>query len=174
MMTQKPPIRIIAPGRTFRYENDQTHAPMFHQFELLVIDQGITMAHLRGTVLEFCRAFFQIDDLPIRFRPSFFPFTEPGAEVDMGCERKNGKIRLGPYGQWLELGGCGMVHPTVLRNCGIDPDHYQGFALGFGIDRIAMLKYGIPDVRSFFESDTRWLKHYGFSVLQQPNLATGL
>ena len=174
MMTQKPPIRVIAPGRTFRYENDQTHAPMFHQFELLVIDQGITMSHLRGTVLEFARAFFQIDDLPIRFRPSFFPFTEPSAEVDMGCERKDGKIRLGPYGQWLELGGCGMVHPNVLRNCGIDPDEYQGFALGFGIDRIAMLKYGIPDVRSFFESDVRWLKHYGFNVLQQPNLATGL
>ena len=174
MINEKPPIRVIAPGRTFRYENDQTHAPMFHQFELLVIDENVTMAHLRGTVMEFCRTFFQIDDLPIRFRPSFFPFTEPSAEVDLGCDRKGGKLKLGNYGDWLELGGCGMVHPEVLKNCGIDPDRYQGFALGFGIDRIAMLKYGIPDVRSFFESDTRWLAHYGFSALNQPSLATGL
>jgi phenylalanyl-tRNA synthetase alpha chain len=174
MIAEKPPIRVIAPGRTYRYENDQTHAPMFHQFELLVIDENVTMAHLHGTILEFCRTFFQIDDLPIRFRPSFFPFTEPSAEVDLGCDRKGGKLKLGNYGDWLELGGCGMVHPNVLKNCGIDPDRYQGFALGFGIDRIAMLKYGIPDVRSFFDSDIRWLKHYGFGALQQPSLATGL
>ncbi len=174
MMERKPPIRIIAPGRTFRNEDDATHSPMFHQFELLAIDENVTMANLRWTVQEFGRAFFGIDDLPVRFRPSFFPFTEPSAEVDLGCERKGGKLRLGNHGDWLELGGCGMVHPTVLKNCGIDPDKYQGFALGFGIDRIAMLKYGIPHVKSFFDSDLRWMKHYGFSILNQPGMATGL
>jgi phenylalanyl-tRNA synthetase alpha chain len=174
LMNNKPPIRVIAPGRTFRYENDQTHAPMFHQFDLVVIDENITMANLRWTVQEFGRAYFGIDDLPVRFRPSFFPFTEPSAEVDIGCDRKSGTLRLGNFGDWLEIGGCGMIHPNVLKNCGIDPDRYQGFAWGFGIERVAMLKYGIPDVRSFFESDLRWLRHYGFSALSQPNLATGL
>ncbi len=174
MMNKTPPIRIVSPGRTFRNENDQTHSPMFHQFELLAIDENISMAHLRWTVMEFARAFFGIDDLPVRFRPSFFPFTEPSAELDLGCDRKGGKLKLGNYGDWLELGGCGMVHPNVLKNCGIDPERYQGFALGFGVERIAMLKYGIPDIRSFYEADMRWLKHYGFSMLDQPSLAMGL
>ena len=174
MMEAGLPIRIITPGRVYRSDSDQTHSPMFHQVEALVIDETASMANLRWTIAEFCRAFFQIDDLPIRFRPSFFPFTEPSAEVDIGCDRKGGRMKLGNHGDWLEILGCGMVHPNVLKNCGIDPDRYQGFALGMGIDRIAMLKYGIPDLRSFFESDIRWLKHYGFSALQQPSLATGL
>ena len=175
MMEAGLPIRIITPGRVYRSDDlDQTHSPMFHQIEALVIDESASMANLRWVIAEFCRTFFQIDDLPVRFRPSFFPFTEPSAEVDIGCDRKGGKLKLGNHGDWLEILGCGMVHPNVLKNCGIDPDRYQGFALGMGIDRIAMLKYGIPDLRSFFESDIRWLKHYGFSALQQPNLATGL
>ena len=171
MMNQQPPIRIIAPGRTYRCDYDMTHTPMFHQFEGLVIDEATNMGHLKGCLLDFLRAFFGIEDLPLRFRPSYFPFTEPSAEIDIGCSRKNGELKLGNYGDWLEIGGCGMVHPNVLRNCGIDPEKYQGFAFGTGIERLAMLKYGIPDLRTFFEADMRWLKHYGFVPLDMPNLA---
>ncbi len=171
MLNEKPPIRVIAPGRTYRCDYDMTHTPMFHQFEGLVIDEKTHMGHLKGCLLDFLRAFFGIDDLPIRFRPSFFPFTEPSAEVDIGCSRRGGELKLGNYGDWLEIAGAGMVHPNVLRNCGIDPDKYQGFAFGTGIERLAMLKYGIPDLRTFFESDLRWLKHYGFVPLDIPNPA---
>ncbi|WP_395676421.1 phenylalanine--tRNA ligase subunit alpha [Inquilinus sp.] len=174
MLSQKPPIRIVAPGRTFRSDYDQTHTPMFHQIEGLVIDEAIHMGHLRGCLIEFCRAFFDVPDLPLRFRPSFFPFTEPSAEVDIGCSRKGGELKLGNYGDWLEILGCGMVHPKVLEACGIDSTRYQGFAFGMGIERPAMLKYGIPDLRTFFEADLRWLKHYGFVPLDVPSLATGL
>jgi phenylalanyl-tRNA synthetase alpha chain len=174
MLTQKPPIRIIAPGRTYRSDYDMTHTPMFHQVEGLAIDETIHMGHLRGCLTEFCRAFFQIDDLPLRFRPSFFPFTEPSAEIDIGCSRKGGELKIGNFGDWLEIGGCGMVHSKVLTNCGIDPAKYQGFAFGMGIERMAMLKYGIPDLRTFFDADLRWLRHYGFSVLDQPSLGLGL
>lgn len=171
MLAQKPPIRIIAPGRTYRCDYDQTHTPMFHQVEGLVIDEATHMGHLKGCVMDFLRAFFGIDDLPVRFRPSYFPFTEPSAEVDIGCSRKGGELKLGAYGDWLEILGCGMVHPNVLRNCGIDPEKYQGFAFGMGIERLAMLKYGIPDLRTFFDADLRWLKHYGFMPLDIPNPA---
>ncbi|MGE4351891.1 MAG: phenylalanine--tRNA ligase subunit alpha [Bdellovibrionales bacterium] len=171
MTSQKPPIRIIAPGRTFRCDSDMTHTPMFSQFEGLVIDEKTNMGHLKGCLLDFLRAFFGIDDLPLRFRPSYFPFTEPSAEVDIGCSRKGGELKLGNYGDWLEIGGCGMVNSNVLRNCGIDPEKYQGFAFGTGIERLAMLKYGIPDLRTFFEADMRWLKHYGFVPLDIPNPA---
>jgi len=174
MLANKPPIRVICPGRTFRSDYDMTHTPMFHQVEGLVIDEATNMAHLKGCLLEFCRAFFDVDDLPIRFRPSFFPFTEPSAEVDIGCSRKGGELKLGNHGDWLEILGCGMVHPNVLSACGIDPQKYQGFAFGMGIERIAMLKYGIPDLRTFFEADLRWLKHYGFVPLDVPSLAQGL
>jgi len=171
MLSTKPPIRVIAPGRTFRYENDMTHAPMFHQFEALVIDEETHMGHLKGCAMDILRAFFGIKDLPVRFRPSYFPFTEPSAEIDIGCSRKGGELKIGNYGDWLEIGGSGMVHANVLRNCKIDPEKYQGFAFGWGIERIAMLKYGIPDVRNFFEADLRWLKHYGFLPLDIPNPA---
>ncbi len=171
MMKQKPPIRIIAPGRTYRCDYDMTHTPMFHQIEALMIDETTNMGHLKGCLLDFLRAFFGIKDLPLRFRPSYFPFTEPSAEVDIGCSRKGGELKLGNFGDWLEIGGSGMVHPNVLRNCNIDPDKYQGFAFGMGIERLAMLKYGIPDLRTFFEADTRWLKHYGFVPLDIPNQA---
>ncbi|MDX9690577.1 MAG: phenylalanine--tRNA ligase subunit alpha [Proteobacteria bacterium] len=171
MLKDKPPIRIIAPGRTYRCDYDMTHTPMFHQFEGLVIDEKTNMGHLKGCLLDFLRAFFGIDDLPLRFRPSYFPFTEPSAEVDIGCSRKGGELKLGNYGDWLEIGGCGMVNAAVLRNCGVDPDKYQGFAFGTGIERLAMLKYGIPDLRTFFEADIRWLKHYGFVPLDIPNPA---
>ncbi len=174
MMSQQPPIRIIAPGRTYRSDYDMTHTPMFHQVEGLVIDEATNMGHLRGCLTEFLRAFFQIDDLPLRFRPSFFPFTEPSAEADIGCSRKGGQLKLGNHGDWLEILGCGMVHPKVLENCGIDSTRYQGFAFGMGIERIAMLKYGIPDLRTFFDADLRWLRHYGFSFLDQPSLGLGL
>ncbi len=173
MLKEKPPIRIIVPGRTFRCDYDATHAPMFHQFEGLVIDESTHMGHLRGCLMDFLRAFFGIQDLPVRFRPSHFPFTEPSAEVDIGCSRKGGELKLGNYGDWLEIAGCGMVHPNVLRNCNVDPERYQGFAFGMGIERIAMLKYGIPDLRTFFEADVRWLKHYGFAALDIPNPALG-
>jgi phenylalanyl-tRNA synthetase alpha chain len=175
MLNQKPPIRIIAPGRVYRYDSDATHSPMFHQIEGLVIDEigKITMAHLKGVLLDFYRAYFGVTDLPVRFRPSFFPFTEPSAEFDLGCSRKNGEIKIGNFGDWLEMGGCGMVHPNVLSACGIDPTQYQGFAFGMGIDRAAMLKYGIPDIRNFFEGDVRWMKHYGFVPLDVPSLALG-
>ncbi|MDR3425743.1 MAG: phenylalanine--tRNA ligase subunit alpha [Alphaproteobacteria bacterium] len=171
MREQKPPIRIIAPGRTYRCDYDMTHTPMFHQVEGLVIDEATHMGHLKGCLLDFLREFFGIDDLPIRFRPSYFPFTEPSAEVDIGCSRKGGELKLGNFGDWLEILGCGMVHPNVLKNCGIDPEKYQGFAFGMGIERLAMLKYGIPDLRTFFDADLRWLKHYGFMPLDIPNPA---
>ncbi|GLR79872.1 phenylalanine--tRNA ligase subunit alpha [Azospirillum oryzae] len=174
MLNNKPPIRIIAPGRTYRSDYDMTHTPMFHQIEGLVIDEATNMGHLKGCLVEFCRAFFDVDDLPLRFRPSFFPFTEPSAEVDIGCSRKGGELKLGNYGDWLEILGCGMVHPNVLEACGIDSTRYQGFAFGMGVERVAMLKYGIPDLRTFFEADLRWLKHYGFAALDIPNIAHGL
>ncbi|MBF0394121.1 MAG: phenylalanine--tRNA ligase subunit alpha [Alphaproteobacteria bacterium] len=174
MLGTKPPIRIIAPGRTYRCDSDMTHTPMFHQVEGLVIDEATHMGHLKGCLVEFVRTYFEIDDVPARFRPSFFPFTEPSAEMDIGCSRKGGELRIGAGSDWLEILGCGMVHPNVLKACGIDPDKYQGFAFGMGIERIAMLKYGIPDLRTFFDSDLRWLRHYGFSALDVPTLPGGL
>ena len=174
MMTQKPPIRVIIPGRTYRCDSDQTHTPMFHQVEGLVIDKGSHMGHLKWILAEFCKAFFEVDDVKMRFRPSFFPFTEPSVEVDIQCSRKGGEIRFGEGEDWLEILGCGMVHPNVIRHCGLDPDEYQGFAWGMGIDRIAMLKYGMPDLRPFFEADVRWLSHYGFRPLDLPTLTGGL
>jgi phenylalanyl-tRNA synthetase alpha chain len=171
MQKQKPPIRIIAPGRAYRCDYDMTHTPMFHQFEALVIDETTHMGHLKGCLIDFLRAFFGIADLPVRFRPSYFPFTEPSAEVDIGCSRKGGELKLGDFGDWLEIGGSGMVHANVLKYCGIDPERHQGFAFGMGVERLAMLKYGIPDLRTFFEADIRWLKHYGFVPLDIPNLA---
>jgi len=173
MQAQKPPIRIIVPGRTFRSDHDATHSPMFHQVEGLVIDKHVHMGHLKGCLIEFCRAFFDIDDLPVRFRPSYFPFTEPSAEVDIGCSREGGGLKIGAGADWLEILGSGMVHPKVLANCGLDPAEYQGFAFGMGIERIAMLKYGIPDLRTFYDSDLRWLRHYGFAALDQPSLIIG-
>jgi phenylalanyl-tRNA synthetase alpha chain len=174
MMSEKPPLRIIVPGRTFRSDHDATHSPMFHQVEGLVIDKSTHMGHLKGCLIEFCRAFFDIDDLPVRFRPSYFPFTEPSAEVDIGCSREGGGLKIGAGGDWLEILGSGMVHPKVLVNCGLDPAEYQGFAFGMGIERIAMLKYGIPDLRTFYESDLRWLRHYGFLPLDVPSVSGGL
>jgi phenylalanyl-tRNA synthetase alpha chain len=174
MQKTRPPIRIIVPGRTFRADSDATHSPMFHQLEGLVVDETTHMGHLKGTLVEFCRAIFGVDDLPVRFRPSYFPFTEPSAEVDIGCSRKGGTLRIGAGEDWLEILGCGMVHPRVLENCGIDPMRYQGYAFGMGVERIAMLKYGIPDLRTFFESDLRWLRHYGFVPLEAPSLVRGL
>ncbi len=171
MQNQKPPIRVIIPGRTYRSDYDMTHTPMFHQMEGLLIDKATHMGHLKGCLIEFCKRFFEVDELPTRFRPSFFPFTEPSAEMDIGCSRKGGELKIGAGDSWLEILGCGMVHPNVLKNCGIDPDEYQGFAFGMGVERVAMLKYGIPDLRTFFESDLRWLKHYGFGPLEQPNPA---
>lgn len=165
MRTTKPPIRIVAPGRTYRCDLDATHTPMFHQIEGLIVDKDINMGHLKGCLIDFCRHFFGVEDLPVRFRPSFFPFTEPSAEVDIGCSRENGTLKIGAGGDWLEILGCGMVHPKVLINCGIDADQYQGFAFGVGIERLAMLKYGIPDIRAFYDSDVRWLKYYGFGGL---------
>jgi phenylalanyl-tRNA synthetase alpha chain len=173
MKAQKPPIRIIVPGRTFRSDHDATHSPMFHQVEGLVIDRSTHMGHLKGCLIEFCRAFFDIEHLPVRFRPSYFPFTEPSAEVDIGCSREGGGLKIGAGGDWLEILGSGMVHPKVIANCGLDPDLYQGFAFGMGIERIAMLKYGIPDLRTFFDSDLRWLRHYGFLPLDVPSLVLG-
>ena len=174
MKAQQPPIRVIIPGRTYRHDSDQTHTPMFHQVEGLVIDTSSNIAHMKWVLEEFCKAFFEVDQVRMRFRPSFFPFTEPSAEVDIQCSRQGGEIRFGEGNDWLEILGCGMVHPNVLRNCGLDPDHYQGFAWGLGIDRIAMLKYGMPDLRPFFEADVRWLNHYGFRPLDLPTLAGGL
>lgn len=174
MLSQKPPIRVIIPGRTYRCDSDMTHTPMFHQVEGLMIDKTTHMGHLKGCLLEFVKTYFEMDELPLRFRPSFFPFTEPSAEVDIGCSRAGGELKIGAGADWLEIGGCGMVHPNVLKNCGIDPDEYQGFAFGMGIERMAMLKYGIPDLRTFFESDLRWLKHYGFAPLDVPTLTGGL
>jgi phenylalanyl-tRNA synthetase alpha chain len=174
MLAQKPPIRVIIPGRTYRSDSDQTHTPMFHQVEGLVIDKGSHLGHLKWILQEFCKAFFEVEHLKMRFRPSFFPFTEPSLEVDIQCRRERGEIRFGEGEDWLEILGCGMVHPKVLRNCGLDSDEYQGFAWGLGIDRIAMLKYGMADLRAFFEADVRWLSHYGFRPLDFPTLAAGL
>ncbi|MBF0561107.1 MAG: phenylalanine--tRNA ligase subunit alpha [Alphaproteobacteria bacterium] len=174
MRAGQPPIRIIAPGRTYRCDSDMTHTPMFHQVEGLVIDRTTHFGHLKGCIIEFIRTYFESGDVPVRFRPSFFPFTEPSAEVDIGCSRAGGELKIGPGGGWLEILGCGMVHPNVLRACNIDPDVYQGFAFGVGIERIAMLKYGIPDLRTFYESDLRWLRHYGFAALDVPTLTGGL
>jgi phenylalanyl-tRNA synthetase alpha chain len=164
MKAGKPPFRFIAPGSTYRCDSDLTHTPMFHQIEGFVIDKGIHMGHLKGCIEQFLSAFFELDSVPLRFRPSFFPFTEPSAEVDIGCKRSREELKIGEGNDWLEVMGCGMVHPNVLKNCGIDPNEWQGFAFGMGVERLAMLKYGIPDLRTFFESDVRWLKHYGFSL----------
>lgn len=170
MSNNKPPYKIICFGRTYRSDYDMTHTPMFHQMECLYVDKNVNMGHLKGCLTDFVRAFFNVDDLPVRFRPSFFPFTEPSAEVDIGYFKKNDGIQLGraenPAEQkWLEILGSGMVHPNVLKNCGVDPEEYQGFAFGMGLERATMLKYGIPDLRTFFESDVRWLSHYGFDPL---------
>lgn len=161
LRSQSPPLRIIAPGRTFRCDNDATHAPMFHQVEGMVVDETVTFSHLKGTLTTFCRALFGMTDLPVRFRPSYFPFTEPSAEVDIGCSHRDGRLVIGGGG-WLEILGCGMIHPQVLEHNGLDPDRVQGFAFGAGIERIAMLKLGINDLRSFFHGDRPWLQHYGF------------
>ena len=174
MLSQKPPIRVICPGRTYRCDSDQTHTPMFHQVEGLVIDKTANLGQLRWVLTEFCKAFFEVKDVTMRFRPSFFPFTEPSMEVDIQCDRSGKDIKFGQGTDWLEILGCGMVHPNVLRNCGLDPDEYQGYAWGMGIDRIAMLKYGMPDLRPFFDADVRWLSHYGFRPLDLPSLAGGL
>ena len=174
MIAQKPPIRIISPGRTYRCDSDQTHTPMFHQLEGLVIDRDIHMGHLKWTLETFVSRFFENDQVTTRFRPHHFPFTEPSAEVDVQCDRSGGEIRIGQGTDWLEILGCGMVHPNVLRACGIDPDEFQGFAFGMGVDRLGMLKYGMPDLRDMFASDVRWLSHYGFSAFAAPNPASGL
>jgi len=174
MLNQAPPIRVICPGRTYRIDSDATHTPQFHQVEGLVIDKGSHLGHLKWILHEFCKAFFEVDKVNMRFRPSFFPFTEPSMEVDIQCRRDKGEIRFGEGEDWLEILGCGMVHPNVLRACNIDPDVYQGFAWGMGVDRIAMLKYGMPDLRALFEADVRWISHYGFRPLDLPTLAGGL
>ncbi len=174
MLAEKPPYRFIAPGRTYRKESDATHTPMFHQIEGLVIDHDIHMGHLKGCIEEFVKAFFEVDEVTMRFRPSFFPFTEPSAEVDIGCRHEAGEIVIGEGDDWLEIAGCGMVHPKVLENVNLDPEEWQGFAFGMGVDRPAMLKYGIPDLRAMFESDVRWLDHYGFSPFDVPSLLGGL
>ncbi len=174
MEKNKLPIRVVAPGRTYRSDYDATHTPMFHQIEGLVIDTYTTMAHLKGCLYDFIKAFFEVDEIPVRYRPSFFPFTEPSAEMDIGCLKTKNELKVGAGTDWLEVLGCGMVHPNVLRAGGIDPDKYQGFAFGLGLDRLAMLKYGIPDLRTFFESDVRWLKHYGFVPLDMASMTGGL
>lgn len=173
MMSQKPPIRIIAPGRTYRCDSDQTHTPMFHQVEGLVIGEDIHMGHLKGCLMDFVSAFFETD-VDVRFRPHHFPFTEPSAEMDVRYERDGASIKIGQGNDWMEILGCGMVHPNVLTACGINPDVYQGFAFGMGVDRLAMLKYGMPDLRDMFAGDPRWLGHYGFSPLVQASLESGL
>lgn len=174
MLSQKPPIRIIAPGRTFRNDSDMTHTPMFNQIEGLVIDETTHMGHLKWILAEFCKSFFEIDDVKMRFRASHFPFTEPSMEVDINCSWENGQVKIGQGSSWLEILGSGMVHPNVIKAGGLDPHKYQGYAFGMGLDRIAMLKYGIPDLRAFFEADLRWLKHYGFKALNVPTLPGGL
>tara|TARA_B100000131_G_scaffold309357_1_gene339744 strand:+ start:14 stop:1081 length:1068 start_codon:yes stop_codon:yes gene_type:complete len=174
MLKDKPPFKIIAPGRTYRSDSDQTHAPMFHQVEGLHIDKDINMGHLKGCLNYFIKEFFEIDKINMRFRPSHFPFTEPSAEVDIGYKIKDGKIVIGEGDQWLEILGCGMVHPNVLKNVKVDPDKFQGYAFGIGIDRLAMLKYGINDLRAFFECDYRWLNHFGFDPLDVPTNYRGL
>jgi phenylalanyl-tRNA synthetase alpha chain len=174
MLKQAPPIRVICPGRTYRCDSDQTHTPMFHQVEGLVIDKSANMAQLFWVLEEFCKAFFEVKNVKMRFRPSFFPFTEPSVEVDIQCKRQGGEIRFGEGEDWLEILGCGMVHANVLKNCGLNPDEVQGYAWGMGIDRLAMLKYGMADLRPFFEADVRWMQHYGFRPLDLPTLAGGL
>ncbi len=175
MEAQQPPIRIVIPGKTYRCDSDATHSPMFHQVEGLVIDRTANIANMKWVLEEFCKAFFEVPSVTMRFRPSFFPFTEPSMEVDIQCDRSRpGEVRFGEGSDWMEILGCGMVHPNVLRNCGLDPDEYQGFAWGMGIDRIAMLKYGMPDLRAFFDADVRWLSHYGFRPLDMPTLFGGL
>lgn len=174
MMNEKPPIRVIIPGRVYRNDWDATHTPMFHQVEGLVIDKSTHMGHLKGCLVDFVRAFFEVDSVVSRFRPHFFPFTEPSAEMDVQCDRSSGTVKIGEGTDWLEVLGCGMVHPNVLKNCGLDPDEYQGFAFGMGVDRLAMLKYGMPDLRPYFESDVRWIDHYGFKPWLLPSLSGGL
>ncbi|KPF64170.1 phenylalanyl-tRNA synthetase subunit alpha [alpha proteobacterium AAP81b] len=174
MLTQAPPIRIIAPGRVYRSDSDATHTPMFHQIEGLVIDRGITLAHLKWTLETFVKAFFEVDDVTLRLRPSYFPFTEPSVEVDVGCSWAGGKLTIGGSDSWMEILGSGMVHPRVIAACGLDPDEWQGFAFGTGVDRLAMLKYGMTDLRAFFDADLRWLKHYGFSAFDVPTLSAGV
>ncbi|WP_299836280.1 phenylalanine--tRNA ligase subunit alpha [uncultured Jannaschia sp.] len=173
METTGAPTRVICPGRVYRADYDQTHTPMFHQVEGMAIDRDISMANLKWCLEEFCRAFFELDGIELRFRASHFPFTEPSAEVDIRCSWEGGTLKLGEGDDWLEILGSGMIHPHVLRSGGIDPDEWQGFAFGMGIDRIAMLKYGIPDLRAFFDSDLRWLKHYGFGALAAPTRHAG-
>ena len=174
MQSQKPPIYIIAPGRTYRSDSDATHTPMFHQVEGLVIDRGIHLGHLKWTLETFLKAYFERNDIVLRLRPSYFPFTEPSAEVDVGYSIVNGRRVLGGAERWMELLGSGMVHPKVIEACGLDPEEWQGFAFGCGIDRLAMLKYGMDDLRAFFDGDIRWLKHYGFSALDVPTLSGGV
>ena len=174
MEANPPPIRIIAPGRVYRSDSDATHAPMFHQIEGLVIDRAITLGHLKWTLETFLKAFFERDDIAIRMRPSYFPFTEPSAEVDVGYSIENGRRVVGGQEGWMEVLGSGMVHPRVIANCGLDPDEWQGFAFGTGVDRLAMLKYGMDDLRAFFDGDIRWLKHYGFRALDVPTLSAGV
>ncbi|WP_293906603.1 phenylalanine--tRNA ligase subunit alpha [Phenylobacterium sp.] len=172
--SQSPPIRIIVPGRTYRSDSDATHTPMFHQLEGLVIDRNIHMGHLKWTLDTFISRYFETPVVETRFRPHHFPFTEPSAEMDVKCDRSGRDVKIGQGDDWLEIVGCGMVHPNVLANCGLDPDEWQGFAFGFGVDRLGTLKYGMPDLRDMFASDVRWLEHYGFSAFQAPNPATGL
>ncbi|MHA1517182.1 MAG: phenylalanine--tRNA ligase subunit alpha, partial [Alphaproteobacteria bacterium] len=174
MLAHKPPLRIVAPGRVYRCDSDQTHTPMFHQIEGLVIDEETHLGHLKWVLEEFCKAFFEVPEVKMRFRASHFPFTEPSMEVDIGYAKVGDEIRIGEGDQWLEILGCGMVHPNVLHAVDLDSKKYQGFAFGVGIDRLAMLKYGAPDLRAFFAGDLRWLKHYGFLPLSVPTLAGGL
>ena len=174
MEKQGAPIRIIAPGRVYRADYDQTHTPMFHQLEGLAIDKDLSMANLKWCLEEFCRAYFEVDKVELRFRASHFPFTEPSAEVDLRCSWAGGQLKVGEGDDWMEILGSGMVHPKVLSAGGVDPEQWQGFAFGMGIDRLAMLKYGMPDLRAFFDSDLRWLRHYGFAALDMPNLQAGL
>ncbi len=174
MLSKEPPIRIIAPGRTYRSDSDATHTPMFHQVEGLVIDKDTHLGHLKGTLEAFLKAFFEVDAVTLRLRPSYFPFTEPSMEVDVQCSFEGGAVKIGDGNDWLEILGSGMVNPRVLENCNLDPTVYQGFAFGCGIDRLAMLKYGMNDLRAFFDGDLRWLRHYGFRALDLPTLAGGL
>ncbi|MEO0721204.1 MAG: phenylalanine--tRNA ligase subunit alpha [Pseudomonadota bacterium] len=174
MESTPPPIRILIPGRVYRNDWDATHTPMFHQVEGLVIEKGIHMGHLKGCLSDFAKAFFEVDEAATRFRPHFFPFTEPSAEMDVQCDRADGTVKVGEGTDWLEVLGCGMVHPNVLRNCGLDPDEHQGFAFGLGVDRLAMLKYGMPDLRPYFEADPDWTRHYGFAPWLTPSVSGGL
>jgi len=174
MTENKPPIRILAPGRVYRNDWDATHTPMFHQVEGLVVDKEVHMGHLKACLIDFAKAFFEVETVEARFRPHFFPFTEPSAEMDVKYTKDGNAIKIGAGEKWMEILGCGMVHPNVLRNCGIDPEAYQGFAFGMGVDRLAMLKYGMPDLRPYFEADARWIRHYGFRPWLTPSVAGGL